>query len=227
MVTRLPIILLKPKRKRSRALRILTSPKTTLALTGILAAFAFPAAAGRLALGLVPKTPTGIAKLAFVAGAVSAVPSLVTTFNPFRAGKKAAPFIADPSKLLPTGKQPLREKIKETAIQAGLITAGVAAIAGVAAAARKKIKGIKIPKVSEVQPGALPAPIIQPSLVEPVAPAALQAFGAAQPTPTKEPVAPPAIAAVPAISNKITFNPEINIRFSKSRKFINQQLLIR
>lgn len=223
MVQLQPIILLgKPKKKKSKILSILTSPKTTLALLGILGAAAFPAAAGRAALTLIPKTPTGIAKAAFVGGALTAVPSLAKTFNPFKAGQKAAPFIADPSKLLPAPKQPLGEKIKEVAKVAGLGAGAVAAVAGAAAVVKKVVSKAKLPEIAKL-PAALPAAIIQPTLAEPTAPAALQPLGAVQPTPKpKEPK-----AEMPSISNIINFKPQIDIRFSKSHKFINQQLLIR
>ena len=212
----LPVI--KLKREPSTFFKILTSPKTTLALAGTLAAITIPGALPAIGRLLVPKTFGGAVKTAFVAGALTAVPSLATTFNPFRAGQKAAPFIADPSKLLPD-ERPLKEKVAEVAKAGGLGVGVAAAIIGAGALTAKAIKKLKggVPGL----PGLPGVPGLPGA-----APVALQPLGAVQPTPAPEKVVP-VESAMPSINNKITFNPEINIRFSKSRKFINQQLLIR
>lgn len=221
--TRRPIILLKPVRRPSRAVRILTSPKTTLALAGTLGTLLFPAAAlvGVRAVGraLVPKTIGGVAKLAFVGGALTAVPTLATTFNPFRAGQKAAPFIADPSLLLPKDK-PLREKVKEVAKAGGIGAGVVAAVVGGAAVVKKAIEKAKKP----VPVADLPTPIL-PDIAD-IGQVVSQerTLGAVQPTPTE-----PTIKEITQkpLTIRNTFNPTIDIRFSKSRKFINQQILVR
>ncbi len=141
--------------------------------------------------------------------------------DPTKIGLGIAQIIEDPSRLLAKEK-PLKEKVKEVAKTAGLVAGAAAAGLGVVAVAKKKIKEIKVPKLPEIKAAKLPAAI----LPSPPPSQILEPFGAAQPTPTPEPL-PAAAPAMPAISNKITFKPEINIRFSKSRKFINQQLLMR
>lgn len=225
MVTVLPRITLLPpieaKRKPSLPIRILTSPITTLALAGTLAAIAFPGAAAAVAGRIIPKK-IPVVKTLFVAGAVTAVPTLATTFNPFKAGQKAAPFIADPSKLLPKEK-PLKEKVIDVAKAGGLGVGVAAALVGAAALIAKGIKRLK-PGLPGL-PG-LPGMPGAPGLPAAMAPVISRPLGPAkkpEPEKLKELPAP----AIPSINNKIIFKPIIDIRFSKSRKFINQQLLIR
>ena len=226
MVTTSPTIRLLPviklQKKRSLPIRILTSPKTTLGLTAILGGLLFPAAAAAAGRLLIPKTIGGAAKTAFVVGAVSAVPSLATTFNPFRAGRKAAPFIADPSKLLPKEKT-LKEKVVDVAKVGGLGVGVAAALLGSAALISKAAKRLKsgAPGLPGL-PGLPGAPgVFLPAAVPPTI---SQPFGAAEkPTPEK----PKEILQAKVPDIRIVNKPEINIRFSKSRKFINQQLLIR
>jgi len=217
-VTVLPTITLLPAidlKKPSKVVQILTSPKTTIALGGILAAIINPAAAAAFIL---PKTITGAAKLAFVAGAITAVPALATQFNPFTAGKKAAPFIADPSLLLPKDK-PLKEKVLEVAKAGGIGVGVAAALAGAAALIAKAVKKVR-PGLPGI-PG-LPGLPGAPGVTLPTAPS-LQPLGAVQP-PKKE--VPKPLPKEKPITIRNTFNPEVNIRFSKSRRFINQQVLL-
>ena len=224
MVTTSPTIRLLPviklQKKRSLPIRILTSPKTTLALVGTLAALTIPGALPAIGRLLVPKTIGGAVKTAFVVGAVSAVPSLATTFNPFRAGQKAAPFIADPSKLLPKEKT-LKEKVVDVAKVGGLGVAAAAALVGSAALIAKAAKRLKsgVPGL----PG-LPGLPGAPGVILPSAPVISQPFG-----PAKKPEVekPKELLQARAPDIRIVNKPEINIRFSKSRKFINQQLLVR
>ncbi len=206
-------------------------PLVLAGLVGAAARFA-PAVVSfvpKLVKFVVPKTPFGIVRavvgVPIVTGVALAAPSLVKgIFDPRKGverGKAIGEILADPSKLLPKEK-PLREKVKEVAKTAGLVAGAAAAGLGVVAVAKKKIKEVKIPKLPEIKAAELPAAI----LPSPPPSKILEPFGAAQPTPPAEPL-PAAAPAMPAISNKITFKPEINIRFSKSRKFINQQLLMR
>ena len=217
--------LIKLRKKRSLPVRILTSPKTTLGLTAVLGGLLFPAigvpvarTVGRL---LVPKTFGAAAKTAFAAGVLSVAPSLARTFNPFKAGQRAAPFIADPSKLLPKPGQPLKEKVVEAAKVGGLGVAAAAALLGSATLLSKAIKRFK-PGAAGLPglPGLPGVPGV--SLPGAMAPVISQPFGpAVKPAPEKP------VATLPSMSNKIIFKPEISIRFSKSRKFINQQLIIK
>lgn len=221
-ITLLPII--KLQKKRSLPLRILTSPKTTLALTGILAGFLFPGATAAIATRIIPKK-IPVVKTLFIAGALTAVPSLAKTFNPFKAGQKAAPFIADPSKLLPEKDKPFKEKVIDVAKAGGLGVGVAAALIGVAALIGKGIKKLKPGQAGlPGLPGLPGAPGV--SLPAAMAPVISKPFGVAEKPAPEKPAALPGVPAQP-INIKILNNPEINIRFSKSRKFINQQLLIR
>jgi len=198
-------------------LKVITSPVLTAGLVATLGTLLFPAAGlavGRAAAKiLVPKTLGGAAKTAFVVGAITAAPEIAKTFNPFEAGRKAAPFIADPSKLLPKDTTPegVKEKVIDIVKDAGLVGGAAAAVAGagllVAKAVKKKVKSI-IPSVS--------APIAAVPLITSIK----EPLGAVQ-----KPVSIQApIPKMPSI--KITNKPEININFRKSKKFINQQVLI-
>ncbi len=131
--------------------------------------------------------------------------------DPTQIGKEIGGIIEDPSKLQPgIGQTPL-EKVKEVAKAAGIV-GGVAAVTAAAITAVKKRRAER-PFPAAILPAAM-APIIS----QPLGPAK-------KPEPEKPKELP--VATLPSMINKIIFKPEINIRFSKSRKFINQQLLIR
>ena len=229
----------KRRAKLSLPLRILTSPKTTLALLGTLIA---PLRVGRFALGAAkfaaPKTLKGV----LVAGVTLPTGILVLTqserafetlkfaIDPRKAPERAkiiAGIIEDPSKLLPTDKITLKERVLEVGKAAGILGAGVALVAGGISIAKKKLRGAKIPKVSlptrQIAPQVLPAALLPaaPSLTPDTQPLGAVKQVEEKPTPTLP------VEKIKPMKITNTFNPTIDIRFSKSRKFINQQILIR
>ncbi len=219
-----PIVLIKPIRleKKGAGQKFLElQPKLTPFLAATLAGITGGPGAARAAF-TAGKTLliTGAASGLLAGSAKARAAAKERVKDPTKIGLELAKFVEDPGKLLPKEK-PLKEKIKEVAKTAGLVGAAAAAGVGVVAVAKKKIKEIKIPKLPEIKAAELPAAI----LPSPPPSQILEPFGVAQPTP--EPLPAVSAPAMPAISNKITFKPEINIKISKSRKFINQQLLIR
>lgn len=217
-----PLIRLKPKTAREiRAglplpLRVLTSPKTTIALGATLATILFPAAIGRIALGagkfIVKKPKTALLGIPTAAGILAVSPKARKLIDPretFKRGKGLGGIIEDPSKLRLPKDKTLKEKVIEVGKTAGLIGGAAAAVVG-GAAVVKKIKE-KIPSVRQPT-GTLPAP---PSIT-----AITQPLGAVE-----KPKGAISKPITPTI--KINNNPTIDIRFSKSRRFINQQILVK
>jgi len=242
-----PIILKSPSRKpKSKFLRVLTSPKTTLGLVGILTTLIAPLRVAKIALGaakfVAPKTLKG----ALIATATIPTAAIVLTqskrareaakfvIDPRKAPEKAriiSGIIEDPSKLLPkerTGAS-LKEKVIEVGKAAGIIGGVTALVAGSVAVVAKKIKDIKLPSISlpkkkvssKVAAAALPVGLLP-------APASIttttQPLGAVQ-----QPIEELPVVVKEAKPMKITntFNPTIDIRFSKSKRFINQQINLR
>jgi len=222
--------LIRTRRARlSRPLRVLTSPKTTLALGATLASLSFaPAAAIGVARGvgrlLIPKKLSTALLL----------PSAAVVLKESVTARRAAKGIlrGEPGKVVAglIERAPSRERTR--AEKTGLLGLGAAAIAGlgIGVAATKKGKEIvsqipipsipKLPKrkkAAEVIPmGIQPAP---PSLVP-----STQPIGAVQQV--KEPVAPSLPVEKP-ITIKNTFKPSVDISFRKSKRFINQQINVR
>jgi len=233
-----------------RVVKVLTSPKTTVVLGGTLATLvtagavapALTSAALRggtaatvrgtfsQAKTLIPKTLGGKVLLVTGISALTSSPILrslvVRKLNPVSTGRELGLLVEDPSKLFPkdTTAKGVREKIKDIAKTAGLIGGVAAATVGGVILAKKGIE-----KVKSIIPSRSPAP---PSQITPFAilPAATpissltQPLGAVQ-KPVEEDKVTKAIPSIPSI--KITNKPEINIKFSKSRKFINQQILVK
>jgi len=147
--------------------------------------------------------------------------------DPTGTGREIGKIIEDPSKLQPSAQQTPLEKIKETAKTAGLIGGG-AALAAAVVAATKAFRERGSPKAA--LPSGLPVGIPSAALPVAILPAEpslstrTQPLGAVQPQPEPTTTAQP-VATMPDI--KITNKPEIDIRFSKSRKFINQQVLVK
>lgn len=137
-------------------------------------------------------------------------------------GEALGAIIADPSKLLPKEKG-IKETAADIAKKAGLLAGTAALVGGGIVAGKKvveKIKEVKLPKITPSQ--------IAPAALLPSVPALTpitQPLGAVQPTPTPKEIVPVQPITMPSI--KIMNKPEINIRFSKSRRFINQQILVR
>lgn len=132
-------------------------------------------------------------------------------------------------------KKTFKERLAEGAKKAGLIGAGVvAAVTGISlgrSALRKlreakipKIpKAIKIPGVSGIIPGA-PTSLLVKQPTQPLPPQ-IEPFTAAKKVEEKE--KPMVVTpSMPTINTKITVSPKINISFRKTRRFINQQVLI-
>lgn len=242
--TRAPIVLKPFKKKRSALSRIITSPQTTLILGATLATLlSGGAAAGLLARGItrgipkatlavgkavVPKTPRGIILTTAGVGALTTSPTLRSLLDPrkiFQRGREVGRIVEDPSKLIPKEQtaRGIKEKVVDIFKEAGPAAAVGAALAGGAVVAAKKVKSL-IPGL----PGAPGKPTAESFSVLPtqVSPTIAEPLGPAKkPEPEKplEEIKP--VAVMPTIKN--IFKPSIDIRFSKKRTFINQQLLIR
>lgn len=235
-MTRMPIILERKKPRgrketiaeiKSPALRkavgFVTSPRLTALLAGTLG-------------GLVGGPITAIKSFAvggLAAGALAESPRLrqlakEKILRPEKGGEFLGGFIEDPT--LPTRDKTFKEKVVSGLKTGGLIGAGLTAAVVGGAAIKKAAETIRerglpglpgipsIKKPSETPPIAfLPAP---PSLTPTTPP-----LGAVE-KPIEEKAVPPALA-LPSI--KITNKPQniIDIRFSKSRKFINQQVIVK
>ncbi len=190
--------------------KVLTSPVTTVVAGTALGAF----------VGQPVKAFLGTSALVTGIGVLSTSPR----------ARKAAKFIVSPVRRLAGGKV-IGAAIEEptTFLQKLLGLGAVAAVpiatAGIGAAAvlgtQRLLRDRKIPTLPSGLPAALPAAAITTGL--PVSPRAIEPLGAVQPEKPIEEVKPP--KAVPAV--KITNKPEININFRKSRRFINQQILVR
>jgi len=191
------------------------------AIVGKVAARALPII-GRIAKAFIPKTPLGIGAAVVGTGILTVSPT----------ARKA---VVELPKTLFTGGQVIGEKIEELpeaveekAGKFGLVGLSAAAIAALIAGAllvKEKIPKVSVPKISrrekpsEIPPVALiPAP---PSLTSTTPP-----LGAVE-KPVEEIAAIPIPVKQRPINIKNTFNPTIDISFRKSRRFINQQILVR
>jgi len=228
------------EKKLPLPLKILTSPKTTPVLLGTLGTLLFPAAAGKIVTGvgkaLVPKTVLGAVKAAIVlpvAGGLIATSPTVQTFfkglfdprKQFQKGKTLGGLIEDPTKLFPKDATPtgVGKKIKEIATTAGLIAAGGAAVVGAGALLVPAIQ-----KFRERRRGADPVPQTFQQLPFGVIPsgALAEPVGAVQ-KPTELEKEVPAMPSMPDIN--IINRPRniVDIKINQSKRFINQQVLVR
>lgn len=168
----------------------------------------------KTALGLAVGVPTAV-------GVLKVSPKARSLISPFKAekrGEELGKIIEDPSKLFPKEKEKPIEKIKEIAKTAGIVAVPAAAAAAGVAVAAKKIKEAKEKVISSPeQIATLPSETL---------PATEEPLGAMQPEPQKVPIEA-APVSMPSIKN--VFKPSIDIRVSqrKTRKFINQQVVIR
>jgi len=231
-----------------RAAKVLTSGKTTAVLGATLGTLLFPAAAGKLALGTVKgvgrsfvgKTPVGtFLKVTggLFAGATILESSrakgfIATRLNPtgiISSGTEFGKIIDDPGLLLPTvvpddtsaTLQNILETVKDLGTKVGIL-GGVAA-AGVGATVLGKQVFKKVRRVAAAPRAPPPPPTV-------LAAAPLVAGALPSATTLQQPLGPvqkptKVEKAVPSI--KITNKPEINISFRKTRKFINQQVLVK
>jgi len=214
-----PIVLQPIKKKR------FITPGRLIGAGLLAASFTAPGRILKIGAGIVrfvaPKTLKGA-----LIGAASVPVAVGVLSTP--TGKRIAKEVFDPRKGFERGKTLGAAKVGKStlgdfAAKAGLVGLGVGAAAvGVKAIAKKvKEKAPSLPPVSLPSFGKLPVPQVLPSS---------QVF--AQPTlgaveQPKEKVVP--LETVGAKPTKIinTFKPEISIRFSKSKRFINQQNLIK
>ena len=234
------------RKKKSKIIRILTSPKTTLALGATLGALiAGPVAIGRglLSVGrfVVPKTLGGAVRTALLGS--TAVGILLSSpkarafakarlTDPFGPGRVIGGIIEDPSSVLPSGvaagapggQQSFFDKLKDILKRGGPLAAATALGVGLvpvgrAALARFRERRAAAPLI----PTGVPPTALLPSI--PSLTPTTQPLGAVQkPIEEKELIAA-APVAMPSI--KITNKPQINISFRKSRRFINQQIFVK
>jgi len=215
------IFLKKPKSKLQKFLEL--QPKILPVLAGITASIV---PGGGLIRGAKVFLGTGLVSGILAASPLARKVAREKILDPTKIGIGIGGIIEDPSKLVPDipKGETLGEKIKETFVGAGLIGAGAAALVGAAALLTKKIKSLKpgVPGLPGLPglPGApgVSLPAMAPVISQPLGPAK-------KPEPEKplEEIKP--VAVMPTIRN--VFKPRIDIRFSKKRTFINQQLLIR
>jgi len=146
--------------------------------------------------------------------------------DPTGVGRGLGEIIEDPSQLLPKDK-PVKEKVAEVVKKAGVVGGLAAAGVGAAVIAKKAIEKIRKPKVPQIPKAIIPVaaiPALQ-QLPSELLPETEPIGVVKKPVEEEKPALP--TPSMPSINNKNTFSPEINIKFSKSRKFINQQVLVR
>lgn len=204
------------------------APKVIPFVKSLIPKLAVPAAILLTAPGLLQlvKTKTLIAGIISPVGAATGLigqqiaqkTGLIPT--PFKPSKKGEPLVVTditPRPTEPPFQLPSLPSIPDIPKPPSVLTAGAigaaigAAFAGIIPLIKdRKIKEEKLP-IAQLPP----TPQLQPSL---------EPFGATQPL--EEVVAPEMIpTAMPSI--KITNKPQINISFKKSRRFINQQVLVK
>ncbi len=175
-----------------------------------LAALLFPAAALRVAKFVAPKTLKG------AAFQILGVPTAIGLLKVPEIRSAVARFISPPKrvreaeefgkKLVGTKPSDGGDLIKSGAKAAGVVGAVVAAVA-----VAKKVTGK--PKVITTPEQLVPKSVLPiPPEVKPLGV-------------VKQPVEK--VSPVPSIVNQIKVSPVVNVRINQSRKFINQQLLIR
>jgi len=143
----------------------------------------------------------------------------------FATGQQIVGIVKDPSSVLPSGVSPITgtqetflTKLKDILKKGGPLAAATALGVGLIPATKLAISKLRAPSIpSAVLPKALLPSL--PSLTPRTEP-----LGAVEKTVTTQ---PEEIVTTPLPSIKITNKPEINISFRKSRKLINQQVLIK
>lgn len=192
-------------------LRLITSPLTTAVLGGTL-------------VGLISRSPLAALKTfgatGLVLGALESSPKvqsfIVGKADPTKAGRFVGEFVEDPISKIKRGIERIRDPSKAAVITAGL---GAGALAG-AVAVPKIIEAVK--KRAERIPDVIAqTPAISTSAFEP--------FGVVeQPKPEVAVIdTMPQEAVVKPTKITNTFKPSIDIRISKSKKFINQMNVIK
>lgn len=224
-----PIELSKPKRSKRETLGIIALGAATGAGLFLGGTLLGAARVGALALGAVKGlvgTPKKAAITATAIGILQTSPKAREFVkkklrDPTGAGRELGKIIEDPSKLQPEVGKTTKEKILDVGKKAGLIGAGAVGAAALVAAA-KKLSSVRAPTIPTI--GAIPSAVLPTAILpaEPSLSTRTQPLGAVE-QPKPKDVAPGAV--LPDI--KINNSPEINIRFSKSKKFINQQVLLK
>lgn len=217
-----PIRLIPRKKELPKIIKFITSPTLTAVLLGGAAALLSksPSVGGKVFTGVKTFLVGGLAAGILTESAKARTFAKEKLLDPTKVGRGIGGIIEDPSKLLPKEKT-VRERVKEVTKTAGLAAGVVAAGVGAVVVGKKAIEKIREAKIPSVS---LPSAVLPAGLL----PAEATLTSKTQPLGAVQPIEEEAIKQVSAIpSIKITNNPEINIRFSKSRSFINQQLLIR
>ena len=166
---------------------------------------------------IAPKTTKGVVTTALGVplgiGVLSVSPTARSFLNPFKGherGKKIGEFIEDPSSIFP--EQPKAPSLSDIIKGLGLAGLGGATVVG----------GLKIIETIREKETIIkePAPIIptQPLPATPSITQATQPIGAVQPDKPK---------SIDPMKITNTFKPSIDIKISKSRRFINQQINIK
>lgn len=170
---------------------------------------------GALTLGkaIIPRSLPG--KIALGSGGLIATG--VALEDPRRLGRAARRLVTAPVEL---GRKIGRGEpvsIAEGLIKGGIVGAGIAGIIGAAALGKRAIGRRKEKAIVVTTPGQIvPAQVLPQQ--EPI--------GVVK-QPEEEIKVKPMEQVIPTINTRINVSPIINIRFSKSRKFINQQILVR
>lgn len=204
------------RRDLALPLRVITSPKLTAGLAGTLSILtgAGILTAGKVFLG------TGFA------GGLLESP-VVRRFvkrkvlSPEKGGRAIGSLIEDPSKIVPAGG--IFRGAGKITKEAGLVAGGLAVATGGVIAGREAIKRFRKgrEKITTIPP-VFTQPTLQPQMIP-----QQQPIGVVKQPEDKELKTKPLEAVMPTINNRINVSPIVNIRFSKSKKFINQQVLIR
>jgi len=233
-VIRLQPLSRRQRRRRVRArlplpLKVLTSLKTTAVLATALGVLVAPATAGRIVLGAgrrvtkfaIKRPITTFLGIPTAAGALAVSPTLQAAIDPrkrFGFGKKIGGAVEDPTTFLQKvagffrGAGRIAKETAPVVVPAAVI--GAAIIGGRRLA--RRARGGPIPS-AQLPIAALPTGIAPVSV-------RTTPLGAAQRV-EKPPVEEKPPKGVPAV--KITNKPVINIKISKSKRFINQQVNIK
>ena len=202
-------------------LNILASPRTTVILGTLL-----PLGRGAKVISTLKKGLLAAIGVGALEKSEKLEKFIIAKGRPFKAGEFIGGQIEQFGKK-PTGT--LKERIKEGAKKAGLIGAGVAAAAGVVAVVKKARERVKDIGVPTLPTGKLPLAPASALLIQPTQPIAPRIEPLAPVKKAVEEEKPKEVvpAMMPSINTKITVKPQINISFRKTRRFINQQILIR
>lgn len=216
-----PVIFLTPPKKKQLidfVPDILKSTRTTATLAGILTL----GKGGTIVKALKVFGVTGLAGGILEASPIAQKFTKEKLLDPTKAGKFLGGVIEDPGQLVPTKDKPFKEKVKDALIGGGIIGGITAATIGGVTIAKKVLeKKPKLPKI----------PKISKSLVSgfPTLPTGVQ-----QPQPlgvVKKPVEKVIpVAEIPTqkpTTIKNIFKPSIDIKISKRKRFINQQINIK